>query len=136
MTTPIAYKFRAEFSHDCLLIRNLIQPWVIDWQEIGAILKSPNTERHMRIPDVDVTFTLNSTAPSLPELRWLFSQVIDLHVPVESIQLAEHYTGGRNSACEVLQTPRVLKMSHLLVNLKKPSADWMLYWHTCLRLSI
>lgn len=134
MTTQITYKFRAECSHDSLLIRSLIHPWMIDWHEVGAILVSGDG-RQMRVPDVDVTFTLNHTAPTLAELRWLFSQFIDLHVAVESIELAPNYTGLRNTQCEVLQTPKIYNMVQIIKTLPMPCPTWVLYQHTCLRLS-
>lgn len=88
----------------------------------------------MRVPDVDVTFTLNSSAPSLPELRWLLSRSIGLNVPTETIELAKYYTGGRNSDYKVLQTPRVVTISSLLKNLETPFPDWESYRNICYRL--
>jgi len=83
------FQFRAECLEDVRRLRAMID-WSIEtyWHSLVAL------------PDVDVKMTLKPNTLSIDELRWLFGQVPDCHVALQSLELASNYTGERKGRDE------------------------------------
>lgn len=89
VTTPgtahRTFQFRVEFDHDLLQLRAMLG-WATETWWSSPICPWG---------DADAKFTLKPNTLSLDELRWLFAQVGDCHVAMETIELTENYTGER-----------------------------------------
>lgn len=79
------FEFRVEFAHDIAPLAALVG-WAAEtwWQ-------SPVCPWG----DADVKMTLKPNTLTLEELRWLFGQVVDCHVAMETLELSGNYTGDR-----------------------------------------
>lgn len=77
--------FRVEFSHDLLPLK-----WMLNWA-IEKWWSSPVCP----LGDADAKMTLKPNTLTLEEIRWLFDQVGDCHVAVQTVALDADYTGER-----------------------------------------
>jgi len=90
------FRFRVEFEKDIVPLSALIN-WAVEegWQsrEGGA--------------DIQVKVTLREGTLTLGEMRWLFDTIADCHVAVQTLSLANEYTGERSyqEAVEMGATP-------------------------------
>lgn len=88
------FKFRAECKHDVDLIKKALQESILHWEEFDVYLDVKPTP--FKVPDLDVEFETIENGPSLDEIRKSMSNIIDCHIPTETVQLKENYTGVRN----------------------------------------
>lgn len=84
-TAHRTFQFRVEFDHDLRPLRAMLG-WAIEQWWSSPLCPWG---------DADAKFTLKPNTLSLNEVRWLFAQVGDCHVAMETIELAENYTGER-----------------------------------------
>lgn len=80
---------------DTIELRISLAPYVLSWNECFDEQFSAGDKKHPSAGDREVEFELSSTAPKLDHLRWLLSQIPDMHVPAASLHTAERYTGAR-----------------------------------------
>ena len=93
--TQATYKFRAECSTDAQAIRATLKPWLFSWNESRDYLEHLGVE--YPVPDVTVEFSIESSGPTLPEIRWMMDAIDNCHVAAESVELVSLYTGERSS---------------------------------------
>ena len=84
-TEDRTFEFRVEFAHDIAPLAALVG-WAVEtwWQ-------SPVCPWG----DADVKMTLRPNTLTTEELRWLFGQVVDCHVAMETLEPSVNYTGDR-----------------------------------------
>lgn len=97
------YQMRTEFHSDCQSIFALLKPWLLCWVEHSededkdSYVDSDGrfwSNQNWRM-DADIRFVTRPDAPSLNELRWLISTIVDHHVAAESLNYEPKYTGER-----------------------------------------
>lgn len=93
--TEAVYKFRAECATDAQAIRATLRPWLRSWNEHSTTVEHLGTE--YAVADVDVDFSIDCDGPNLREIRWLMDAIDNCHVPAESVELVNDYTGERTS---------------------------------------
>lgn len=81
------HKFRAECQYDVELIRIELRQLTSDW-------KTVKTDE--AFPDVEVEFSTRKDTITLEQIKSIISSIDDCHVPAETIQLIENYTGIRS----------------------------------------
>lgn len=84
------YKFRAELTHDCMLARSILSPWILSWSEVRL-----KTDDNRWLGEVEVTLEVASRAIPEPFFIWLLSLADDLHVVCDTFKEASAYTGER-----------------------------------------
>ena len=92
------FKFRAECKHDVDLIKKALQESILHWEEFDVYLEANSGAKSVpfKVPDLDVEFETIENGPSLDEIRKSMSNIIDCHIPTQTVQLKENYTGVRN----------------------------------------
>ncbi|OOG58015.1 hypothetical protein B0E49_04065 [Polaromonas sp. C04] len=89
------FKFRAECAADAQVIRAVLLPSLLHWQETRDTLEHDGGLH--ALPDVTVEFSILAGGPALDEIWWLVDCVCNCHVAAESIELIENYTGERKT---------------------------------------
>lgn len=95
---PHRLKMRCEYLCDALQLRLALAPWVLSWNEVeldNATHWTTGTRGVMSGADRSIEFEVTDNAPILDHLRWLLSKITDMHIPAESLNYAERYTGDR-----------------------------------------
>lgn len=87
------FKFRAECKHDVKLIKKALKEYILHWKESDVYLDVKPVPH--KIPDVDVEFETVENGPSLDEIRVIMNSIQDCHIPTQSINYLESYTGDR-----------------------------------------
>lgn len=88
------FKFRAECKYDVDLIKKALQESILHWKEFDVYLDAKPVP--LKVPDLDVEFETVENGPSLDAIREIMNNIIDCHVPRQTVELKENYTGIRN----------------------------------------
>jgi hypothetical protein len=82
--------FRVEFEADLFPLTHMLRWATQEWWSTPVCPWG----------DADVKVTLKPNTLTLEEVRWLFDQVVDCHVAVETVELEADYTGERSYRVE------------------------------------
>ncbi|MGE0672762.1 MAG: hypothetical protein AB7O64_06885 [Methylibium sp.] len=82
--------FRVEFEADLFPLNHMLRWATESWWSTPVCPWG----------DADVKVTLKPNTLTLEEVRWLFDQVVDCHVAVETVELEADYTGERSYRVE------------------------------------
>ena len=118
-TLPAQYAMRTECSADSIVIKAALASWVTMWREDSIFVPSADGVS-WRLPDMDVAFSLQATAPGLNKLRWLIDSLMDCHVAAQTLMLNDAYTGERlyDELDELLERPSNAHLEEVQRNLR------------------
>lgn len=103
MARGAKYGLRTEFRRDCMLIMATLSPWLLSWKEASGWARDDSHldadgrvwSGHSWSSDTDVQLVVAAHGPTLNELRWLISAIVDCHVAAETIAPLDSFTGER-----------------------------------------
>jgi hypothetical protein len=117
-------RLRTEFLSDLILARLILAPYACRWTDVERQSLKANGEKTAveGLDGNEAEFELADDQVTLDQLRWLLSNVTDMHVAAESLNYADRYTGERLHYEYLEQmTPSddvLMKMRRTLANLR------------------